>query len=844
MEYREFVETHGILLAAAGLPADLYGKLHHKLVNDVLDGGSVFEIEECENGRQRRLLLAGDGIGKESDVFLVDHAWSFRLPDARKQLETIPGLAERMAKLMCVAGDQDDQENEIDPDESHEDKEEELAKKLGGDEEPLWLELDELGIDDEKLESLDLATACPNLIALSLWGNGLECADVLLNVLSSLRSLRGLWVNENPVASSEVILKDLPDACPSLEIYNSKLLGDFGWWSIGFCCGLIDSENPLGSEGLLENVENIDLSNRGIRKLPTKGFNHVVLPKLTSLNLRGNSFEDVSSGDLLQALKSFPLLKSLEIDIPGALGNSALKLSNDLPKLLEINGVAVVKILEEEKDFVDTRLKQRFPLWSPEEPLSERVLRAMWRYIMTYRLADEVKLDEMPVWYVMDELGSAVRHSDEPNLKFAPFMFLPDGSMNSAVSYTLMWPTKNITKGEECTRDYLLGFDEKKQRSARLTAWFHTPEAYFEQAYKDHHQKIHPSKRPTDIISTSQHSNGNKRHFTVYSDIPQVMDFLNRPEFTLIDDPSKADIIWASWQVDEEACKAFGLNQDQFTNQFPFEACIVMKHNLAETMRLAYGNPEWLPTTYNLESHLAALIGDYNAREKRGDDNLWILKPWNMARTIDTTVTRSLPAIIRHMETGPKICQKYIETPALFRGKKFDLRYVVLLRCLQPLELFLCDVFWIRLALNDYTLDESSLSEYETHFTVMNYRNKLNHVNTHDFVPEFEKEHNVNWRDIHERVRKMLRAVFEAASTIHQEMYSPKSRAIYGVDIMLDSNFHPKLLEVTYCPDCTRACKYDVKKVVGDNTVMKGVDFFNNVFGCLFLNEAQDMTPL
>lgn len=66
-----------------------------------------------------------------------------------------------------------------------------------------------------------------------------------------------------------------------------------------------------------------------------------------------------------------------------------------------------------------------------------------------------------------------------------------------------------------------------------------------------------------------------------------------------------------------------------------------------------------------------------------------------MARTIDTTVTGNISAIIRLMETGPKICQKYIEHPALFQGKKFDIRYIVLVRSMNPLEIFLSDTFWV-----------------------------------------------------------------------------------------------------------------------------------------------------
>ncbi|CAI5528226.1 unnamed protein product [Closterium sp. Naga37s-1] len=98
---------------------------------------------------------------------------------------------------------------------------------------------------------------------------------------------------------------------------------------------------------------------------------------------------------------------------------------------------------------------------------------------------------------------------------------------------------------------------------------------------------------------------------------------------------------------------------------------------------------------------------------------MWIMKLWNLARSMDATVSRHLAQIIRLAESGPKVAQKYISRLALFHGRKFDLRLLLLLKRLKPLEAYLSDVFWARIANKPYSQAEDSLSDFQTHFTVM-----------------------------------------------------------------------------------------------------------------------------
>ncbi|CAM8966903.1 unnamed protein product [Rhodiola kirilowii] len=759
--YEDFVKVHALLLAASGIPNSLHFQLYRKLSSDVFDAGNFFHIEPCHSGKQRRLVFTSDYMEKESNLFLVDHAWSFRLTDAPKQLQEVPGLVDRMASLMCVDIDlNSEQEEELDSSSALQQLDpEEILKaeiqnaKENGNGVVRWIELEDLDLDDDKLLSLDLDTKFPELYALSLRGNNLHKAEIIVRLVTKFKSLRALWLNDNPVLQEEN--RDLEDAiiqgCPRLEVLNSHFTNNYGEWALGYCGGIYDKDNSgadCSGARSLEGITSLDLSSRGIHYLTHKLFSPTEMPHLSYLNLRENPLEQNSCHELLSLLKDFTELQTIEVDVPGPLGENAWEILESIPNISMLNGVNASKIIESKKLAVDSMLEPRLPEWTAEDSLVVRVLNAMWLYLMTYRLADDEKLDETSVWYMMDELGSALRHSDIPNFRVAPFLYMPKGNLKSA-EY----------------QKYCYNLQSKFSSSS---------------------DNSYPIKRLAPL---------NGRPLRVYTDVPQVEEFLTRPEFSFTSEPKDANIIWTCMQIDDETKKITGITDDHYLNQFPYEACLVMKHHLAQTVQRVYGQCEWFQPTYNLETDLSPMIGDYFTRKKDGLDNLWILKPWNMARTIDTTVTDDLSAIIRLMETGPKICQKYIEHPALFRGRKFDLRYIVLVRSISPLEIFLCDVFWARLSNNPYSLDKLSFYEYETHFTVMNYGRKLNHMNTPEFVKEFEVEHQVKWLDIHERIKKMIKMLFEAAALVQPDMHNPKSRAIYGVDVMLDSSFQPKLLE-------------------------------------------------
>ncbi|VDM22544.1 unnamed protein product [Hydatigera taeniaeformis] len=234
--------------------------------------------------------------------------------------------------------------------------------------------------------------------------------------------------------------------------------------------------------------------------------------------------------------------------------------------------------------------------------------------------------------------------------------------------------------------------------------------------------------------------------------------------------------------------------------------------------------------------------------------NIWIVKPWNLGRGLGICISDNLDQILRLNECGPMIASRYITDPVLFYREdisswvKFDLRYVVFLKSVQPLQLYTHKVFWLRFANKQFSLDH--FDDYTKHFTVMNYResDELLQIHHTDFIQALGKQYpNLRWKDIESKIHKMLADVFKTATA-----YPPprglgaygKSRAMYAVDLLLEWQQHhreaafcgfcvePQICEVNFTPDCTRACQYYP-------------NFYNEVFDFLFLDRnSEDIVQL
>jgi hypothetical protein len=87
--------------------------------------------------------------------------------------------------------------------------------------------------------------------------------------------------------------------------------------------------------------------------------------------------------------------------------------------------------------------------------------------------------------------------------------------------------------------------------------------------------------------------------------------------------------------------------------------------------------------------------------------NLWIVKPSGSSRGRGIYIIDSPKQIIRGTQSESLVVSRYIDSPLLLYGHKFDLRIYVVVTCFDPLRVYVYREGLVRFASEKYDLTKA-----------------------------------------------------------------------------------------------------------------------------------------
>jgi tubulin--tyrosine ligase-like protein 12 len=226
-EYKAFIEYHGPQLVAMGLPEPLHRRLFSKLrFNDFDINEFVQLILDEENDRM--YLRATKDLKANEDVFLVDHAWTFKQRGIYQCLKENEKLRDRLDNLLKYA-----EKRSLgvkNPYEKQRPTLEQYLKQVEESKEPIKV----YDLDEYEIADLKKIPFRPEVEEISLWDNKLNNPAEITTILMKLPNLKACWLNSNPVADNCANFNVIGDHFDHLEIFNSNLTAKASEWAMLF----------------------------------------------------------------------------------------------------------------------------------------------------------------------------------------------------------------------------------------------------------------------------------------------------------------------------------------------------------------------------------------------------------------------------------------------------------------------------------------------------------------------------------------------------------------------------------------------------------------------------------
>lgn len=297
---------------------------------------------------------------------------------------------------------------------------------------------------------------------------------------------------------------------------------------------------------------------------------------------------------------------------------------------------------------------------------------------------------------------------------------------------------------------------------------------------------------------------------------------------------TKGDVIWSGIPTYED----FTLANEIFINRVPGMRYMAQKKVSGQFLNLFRS---YFPTQFDFFPRTFLLPEDHSALEaefQKDNKKLFIAKPTDGSQGEGIYLMRSmkdLPAVKFGASRG-YVVQEYIDKPLIIDNKKFDLRVYVLISSVKPLIAFINKEGLARFCTEDYEAPNSqNIREAYRHLT--NY--SLNKISDKYVYTEEIQEINdgskrtfcslwksiekagyskdIIWDNIKDLVRKLLIGFTPFIHYEYNASFGGKGTAkcfhLLGVDVLIDENLKPWLLEINNTPSLCIEHDLEVGKV-------------------------------
>ncbi|GLC33111.1 hypothetical protein PLESTB_000369300 [Pleodorina starrii] len=235
----------------------------------------------------------------------------------------------------------------------------------------------------------------------------------------------------------------------------------------------------------------------------------------------------------------------------------------------------------------------------------------------------------------------------------------------------------------------------------------------------------------------------------------------------------------------------------------------------------------FFPLTFVVPSEYRMFVEEF-----KRSGGVWIMKPIGKAQGQGIFLFNKLSQISdwrrdhtwkpgqepQEGEEGPEtyLAQRYLESPYLVGGKKFDLRIYALVTSYSPLRIFLHRSGFARFTNMRYSTKKEDITNTYVHLT---------NVAIQKHAPNFDAQKGLKWSIRSLRTYIATKHGAEAAAELFHAIQNIIIRALlavqpamindkhcfelYGYDVMIDSNLKPWLIEVNASPSLTASDKTD-----------------------------------